>query len=175
MAFARSSIASGYRQFSNCVGCGRDLTSLYAGAGYCPDCGSPLRDESKPPTKPKPIGWVRSLARHFYRSESRFANLIPLADRTPVVVGYSNALFSLGWRYERPGSPSRNLPEAIRCYRKSARLGNLDAAVRLAVDVSTATPLPVIPLGTQDAENLVYAGAQIEPHDKELRHPPDAS
>jgi len=56
----------------------------------------------------------------------------PITGRTPIVVGYGNALFKLGWRYERGQGDFRNLPEAIRCYRKSARLGNLDATVRLA-------------------------------------------
>jgi TPR repeat protein len=40
-------------------------------------------------------------------------------------------MFNLGWRYERGNGTFRNLPEALRCYRKSARLGNADATVRL--------------------------------------------
>jgi TPR repeat protein len=65
--------------------------------------------------------------------------------RSPMVLGYGNALYTLGWRYERGGA-NGNKPEAVRCYRKSARLGNLDATVRLAVIADEPPPIPVIPL-----------------------------
>lgn len=48
-----------------------------------------------------------------------------------VLVAYASALFRLGWRYERGHGAHRNPAEAIRCYFKSARLGNVNAADRL--------------------------------------------
>jgi TPR repeat protein len=65
--------------------------------------------------------------------------------RSPMVLGYGNALYTLGWRYERGGA-NGNKPEAVRCYRKSARLGNRDATVRLAVIADERPPKPVIPI-----------------------------
>ena len=77
-------------------------------------------------------------------------------DRSKVVTGYGNALFNLGWRYERGWGVRRNLPEALRCYSKSSKLGNLDATVRLPpvqatavdgnVDRSLDPPVPVMPI-----------------------------
>ena len=65
--------------------------------------------------------------------------------RTAILMGYANALYHLGWRYERGAGTPRNLPEAKRCYKKSARLGNLDAVVRLAPDAQDEA-VPVVPL-----------------------------
>ena len=64
--------------------------------------------------------------------------------RAPVVIGYSNALWRLGWRYEHGrGGAMRNVPEAMRCYRKSAGLGNAEAQSRL--DGGGRSPVPVVP------------------------------
>jgi TPR repeat protein len=78
------------------------------------------------------------------------------AHRAKVVVGFGNALFKLGWRYERGWGVRRNLPEALRCYSKSSKLGNLDAMVRLPPaeaaaadeheDHSLDPPVPVMPI-----------------------------
>jgi TPR repeat protein len=72
-------------------------------------------------------------------------------DRSKVVTGYGNALFNLGWRYERGWGVRRNLPEAVRCYFKSSKLGNLDATVRLSpaqseLEQSTEVPDPPVPV-----------------------------
>ena len=48
-----------------------------------------------------------------------------------MVVGYANAMFKLGWRYESGNGAARNPDEATRCYFKSAKLGNPDAAAKL--------------------------------------------
>ena len=59
---------------------------------------------------------------------------VPAVDTVPasrIISGYANALFRLGAYYENSLS-SRNSNEAIRCYLKSARLGNLEALSRLA-------------------------------------------
>ena len=61
-----------------------------------------------------------------------------------MVVGYGNALWRLGWRYEHGRGTPRNVAEAIRCYHKSAGLGNVEAAARL--DVRAGEPVPMITL-----------------------------
>jgi TPR repeat protein len=52
--------------------------------------------------------------------------------RSQMIFGYAAAMHNLGVRYEegRRGTP-RNLQEAVRCYIKSARLGNDRAMDRL--------------------------------------------
>jgi TPR repeat protein len=90
--------------------------------------------------------WTRLLAACFGRTNTDGQNTAAAGGRAPIVIGYSNALFSLGWHYERGGGASRNLSEADRCYRKSARLGNLDAMVRLAVGEAAAEPRRVVPV-----------------------------
>jgi TPR repeat protein len=49
-----------------------------------------------------------------------------------IVIGYANAMFRLGWRYETGHGTARNAEEAVRCYFKAAKLGNPDARARLA-------------------------------------------
>ena len=60
-------------------------------------------------------------------------------DRSKILLGYGNALFNLGWNYERRRGAARNFAEAVRCYRKSSKLGNLDATVRLPIAQSEIT------------------------------------
>jgi TPR repeat protein len=48
-----------------------------------------------------------------------------------ILRGYANALYNLGRRYEIAAA-NRNPREAVRCYLKAARLGNLMAFARLA-------------------------------------------
>jgi TPR repeat protein len=55
----------------------------------------------------------------------------PRCFHSDVLIAYASALFRLGWRYERGHGAPRNVAEAIRCYHKSARLGNPAAAARL--------------------------------------------
>ena len=49
-----------------------------------------------------------------------------------MLLGYANAMYRLGSRYERALGSERNVDEAIRCYFKAAKLGNADAVARLA-------------------------------------------
>ena len=51
--------------------------------------------------------------------------------RSAIIAGYANALYRLGWRYERHLGFERNVSEAVRCYLKAARLGNEEALARL--------------------------------------------
>ena len=135
------------RRYPDCPRCGRDLIGLAERALFCPGCGHRLRRGTTFMDR------ARAGALLVLRvvSLGRFGQLKPLAAVdpgvccTPILIGYASALFNLGWRYERGGGASRNLPEAIRCYRKSARLGNLDAMVRLA-PADSNTPKRVVPL-----------------------------
>lgn len=123
-----------------CRSCGFAVGELPPVARYCPDCGVLVR--------PTLSGWARTRLRlSRLRWSRRLPDAVPVGPPTRILVGYGNALFSLGWRYERGGGGSRNLPEAIRCYRKSARLGNADAALRLnsSNPVAPVSVLPVEP------------------------------
>jgi hypothetical protein len=145
MALLRSPITMVAGQFSDCPGCGRDLTGIYRGATYCPECGAHLDSRRGSRVRAVAIGWAGALASRFRRSRATDP-ASGSGQRTPIIIGYGNALFRLGWRYERTGSASRNVAEALRCYRKSARLGNLDAMVRLALGENATEPKRVIPL-----------------------------
>ncbi len=117
-----------------CLRCGRNLCRLTPLAAFCPGCGGRLRSPR--------TAWdaARGLTRYF-RSPAPPEPDLP-SPRAAMVVGYGNALWRLGWRYEHGRGLSRNVPEAIRCYRKSAGLGNVEAQTRL--DVRAGEPVPVV-------------------------------
>ena len=145
MRSAPSPIPTRARRFPSCPGCQQDLTGIYAGARFCPACGKHLVTQSAVRQFLSFCNWARLAPACFGRSKAPGQDA-PTCGRTPIVIGYSNALFTLGWRYERGVGPSRNPSEADRCYRKSARLGNLDAMVRLAVGEAEAEPKRVLPV-----------------------------
>jgi len=122
---------------TRCPGCGRDLCSLPPQASFCPDCRRRLRPQRTFSSI------ARSLARRLRRSGPPLDRTSP---RAPVVIGYSNALWRLGWRYEHGRGVLRNVPEAMRCYRKSAGLGHVEAAARVE-----AAALPVAAVAEPDA------------------------
>jgi TPR repeat protein len=72
---------------------------------------------------------------HFVESQDLPAPPIIFAEPTEVssaiLEGYANAMFNLGRRYEAGSAGSVNPREAVRCYCKAARLGNLLAMARL--------------------------------------------
>lgn len=137
--------------------CGESISQLPPTAKFCPHCGGSLAALSVLPQRSF-CSWIIPL-REFQRF---LRGLLPHPaeeysgdpDRTKVVIGYGNALFNLGWRYERGLGARRNLPEAVRCYSKSSKLGNADATVRLPpVQEAVLTegdtpdaPLPVMPI-----------------------------
>ena len=121
---------------ARCGGCAADLSALPTQATFCPGCGRRLR--------PARSIWrtTASTVARLWRGKP----LPPVPDgpRAPIVVGYGNALWRLGWRYEHGRGTTRNVPEALRCYRKSAGLGNAEAQSRLAVNRAGPTPVLVV-------------------------------
>ncbi len=119
---------------TGCPGCHRSLAALPPQATFCPGCGRRLR----PPRSIQSI--ARGLVARFGPTPE--PPIDRTGPRTAVVVGYGNALWRLGWRYEHGRGTMRNVPEAMRCYHKSAGLGNVEADTRLRA----GTPQPVITL-----------------------------
>jgi len=121
------------RQYPDCPGCGRDLSSMDR-AIFCPGCGRQLQFcitiRERLANAACSLLSTITFGRFGHGPHLPITEINP--DRTPILIGYSNAMFKLGWRYERGQGTFRNLPEALRCYRKSARLGNSDATMRLA-------------------------------------------
>jgi TPR repeat protein len=121
---------------TRCPGCQRDLCALPPAATFCPECCRRVR--------PKVTAWAmaaRLASRLWWGVEPPIDRSGP---RAPVVVGYSKALWRLGWRYEHGRGMSRNVPEAMRCYAKSAGLGNVEAAAR--IDAAAVEPIAALPL-----------------------------
>jgi hypothetical protein len=136
---------------ANCRRCDGVIEHLPPSAMYCPHCGVALAMSAHELLNIRirqALRWAM-MRLHFRRRRSlEFAGDL---DRSRIITGYSNALFTLGWRYER----RHNLPEAIRCYFKSSKLGNADAEMRLAPIERDArddrsdpanAPVPVMPL-----------------------------
>ena len=116
-----------------CPACHRDLRVLPRQASFCPGCRRRIR--------PRRTVWraAWALLVRMFRGRADAA-VDRSGPRAPVVVGYSNALWRLGWRYEHGRGVMRNVPEAMRCYSKSAGLGNAEAAARVE---AAAAPVPV--------------------------------
>ncbi len=118
------------RQFPDCPRCSHDLTDLRQ-AVFCPGCGQRLKYKITLLEKAKESAAALLHTLTFGRLGYIQEPTVQLTgDRTPIMIGYGKAMYKLGWHYER--ASLANLPEALRCYRKSARLGNTDAAVKLA-------------------------------------------
>jgi predicted RNA-binding Zn-ribbon protein involved in translation (DUF1610 family) len=125
------------RDYPECPGCGRDLSSLNS-AVFCPGCGRQLQFRTTPREHLIRIATelVRCISHGRLFAPPPQAHVIS-SDRAPILIGYGKAMFKLGQRYESSGL--KNWTEAMRCYRKSARLGNGEAKSRL-----TSDPLPVL-------------------------------
>ena len=131
---------------ARCLRCGVDLSRLPDAARYCPRCGldthaSPpaalLRDGSADQDRLADLlgGWKHLT--EFHRSAEVPEPPINFCRRSEgatseILEGYANAMYNLGRRYESGRGTGSNPREALRCYCKSARLGNLWALARLA-------------------------------------------
>jgi predicted RNA-binding Zn-ribbon protein involved in translation (DUF1610 family) len=70
-----------------------------------------------------------------------------------MLLGYANAMYRLGWRYETGLGNGRNPQEALRCYFKAAKLGNTAALSRLAPQcVAGAVPPSINPTPGHEVE-----------------------
>jgi TPR repeat protein len=134
---------------ATCRSCGCDLSHRFAPLVFCPECRRRLAD---PPTLLDRLAHAAHAVLHFHRTALPTTPVGLVASSSAVVRGYGAALYNLGWRYER--GAGRNVPEAVRCYRKSARLGNPAAANRLK---SAGSAAPVVPIDDPLGEPEVYA------------------
>jgi hypothetical protein len=152
-----------------CPRCRTDLTHVSSAARYCPRCGLNLCPPSGvPPVPVVPLLPSEEFARTAHARVEDWVRLReqldaevtpPLAPatlaptppispefRSLIVLGFSNAMYRLGWRYETGNGTGRNRDEAVRCYFKAARLGNPAALARLAPrdadDEPSQPPLP---------------------------------
>ena len=102
---------------SECLDCHADISRIPISARFCPRCGRALFAASI-----VHVDDIDDLPRWLGELKATEAS-------SQIVEGYAKALYRLGRRYE---AAARNRPEAVRCYKKSAWLGNLMAFARLA-------------------------------------------
>jgi len=129
---------------ARCLRCSADLSSLPEWARYCPRCG--LDTHASPPAALRAlaadplrdIGDMIGQWRHLYELSVPMTQPpappagAPVASASQILTGYANAMYNLGRRYDAACGAAGNPREAVRCYFKSARLGNLRALIRLA-------------------------------------------
>jgi TPR repeat protein len=155
---------------ARCLRCNHDLSHLPDAARFCPRCG--LDVLGSPPASMLPYeadqnrrmsgllgGWEHLF--HIFRAsgQSGVTQASSPDATSKVVQGYGNALYRLGRRYEFGGAIT-NPREALRCYSKSARLGNFWAMARLASHVF-ATRSDATPADAPAAQPLPDASAPI--------------
>jgi TPR repeat protein len=129
-----------------CARCRADLSRVPAAARFCPRCGAALGAEAVEPD-------AGVLLRQINAGAGAMAAAAAAGDGTrahsAMIDGYATALYHLGQRYE--GGAGTNSAEAVRCYLKAARLGNLPALGRLVAvcleaergrEVAAAEPAP---------------------------------
>ena len=120
--------------YPHCFRCHTDLTHCFLSACFCPRCGVTLAAMPGETLQPAPVS---RLALPVLAIESR-----QTSDTHSLILGYANAMFRLGWRYENGYGASRNTEEAVRCYFKAAKLGNDSALARLTPPELQETPPP---------------------------------
>jgi TPR repeat protein len=125
----------------SCSHCGQALEHQPRHAPFCPFCGHRL---ARVPIAARYRSLRHALSRRLFSClQPMFQRELDAAVPMPagpeeqrgpslVVLGYSAALYRLGWRYEHAIGVSRNLDEAHRCYGKSARLGYENAVNELS-------------------------------------------
>lgn len=129
---------------ARCFRCGADLSGMPRTGRYCPRCGfdtlasAPAAwreaDEAASPPLGHGIDWDELFGSpDSVEGAPALPPAIPSPEtRSEILAGYSTALYKLGRRYEMGAGAGKNTREAIRCYLKAARLGNLRAFARLA-------------------------------------------
>ena len=128
-----------------CPRCGSATPPLPASARFCPRCGSTLCSAAAPQrfsdvTIPFALAWQQNAPASPAAPAPDAVEHLP---QSQIVVGYANAMYNLGWRYERGRGTHRNPDEAVRCYHKAAKLGNAPAAERIGrPDMIPAPPQP---------------------------------
>ena len=105
-----------------CARCRADLSRVPASARFCPRCGAALGAEAVEPNAGELLRRIDAGALVAAAAGAR--------AHSAMIDGYASALYHLGQRYEGGAGP--NSAEAVRCYLKAARLGNLPALGRLA-------------------------------------------
>ncbi len=136
-----------------CPRCRTNIEARDLSAKFCPHCGAPLPADcpewpivstEQSPESIKQDRWWTGLMPLWLRERVGKDSLF-FARRT-TVLAYINTLFNLGLRHEAGVDHERQLPEAMRYYRRAARLGNLPARARLKVkEASGMVPSPGTP------------------------------
>jgi TPR repeat protein len=128
---------------ARCLRCAADLSRLPEEGRYCPRCGldtfsSPpaaLQARAAEPSSPRAsdaLEWKHLGELTIFSKAAIPPTIAPSPESSSQIVrGYASALYKLGRRYE-VAAGTRNPREAIRCYLKAARLGNMMAFARLA-------------------------------------------
>ncbi len=163
-----SNVTAGMRVApAHCLRCGADLSRLPDAARYCPRCG--LDGLASPPAAlltgatqcraglSQMLGGWQHLSQ-LVAVPTALNDIVsmPSADATSVMVkGYGNALYRLGQRYETAPGAGANAREALRCYSKSARLGNVWALARIASHLMAGggAPAPIADEGGRNPFN----------------------
>ena len=122
--------------YPHCSRCHADLTHCFLSARFCPRCGLLLTglEAETPPPAPQPVPPPPLAVLALDPSEG--------SDTHSLILGYANAMFRLGWRYENGHGTSHNAEEAVRCYFKAAKLGNCSARARLTTRQPQEPALP---------------------------------
>jgi len=134
---------------ARCLRCDHELSRLPETARFCPRCGLDMLGSPAASMLPYEtdqnrrmsglLGGWEHLFHIFHASGQSGVTKVSSPDTTSAVVqGYGNALYRLGRRYESGNTSTNNPREALRCYSKSARLGNFWAVARLASHVFAA-------------------------------------
>jgi len=129
-----------------CQGCASNLSALPAVARFCNRCGRALPEGFSAMQEP---------------ADDPETTPEPMADPFPrplILLAYARALFNLGVRYETAVGSRRNLEEAVRCYWKAARLGDVAARDRCSAYAVAALPADLLPAAPPP---LPYASAEF--------------
>jgi len=144
---------------AHCSRCGADLSRLPRAARFCPRCGfdchAGAMDAAVAEVAPSPPallgGWKHPPEiPHVPPALLPRVSLPPLHPTSMMVEGYGNAMYRLGQRYEAGPGANANTHEALRCYSKSARLGNAWALARIASHLMAAPAQSAVPAPAPD-------------------------